>query len=98
MQPAGFGYVPAPYSPSVPSSMARFGRPDVSFPGGIGDLDYGRIPVSGGGHRKTSRKTSRKAIRKAIRKAHRKTRVSRHMTRNHKSKRRMTRRHTSRRH
>lgn len=94
MQPAGFGYVPAPYSPSVPSSMARFGRPDVSFPGGIGDLDYGRIPVSGGGHRKTHRKTSRKAIRKA----HRKTRVSRHMTRNHKSKRRMTRRHTSRRH
>ncbi len=52
MQPAGFGYVPAPYSPSVPSSSARFGHPDVSFPGGIGDLDYGRIPVSGGGRRR----------------------------------------------
>jgi hypothetical protein len=64
MQPAGFGYVPAPYSPSTPSSSARFGHPDVNFPGGIGDLDYGRIPVSGGGRRrkaKSHKAKSRKA-------------------------------------
>ncbi len=72
MQPAGFGYTPAPYTPSMPSSSARFGHPDVTFSGGIGSLDYGRIPTTGGGRRRHQKKTrkGRKARKAAKRNGH----------------------------
>ncbi len=64
MQPAGFGYTPASYTPSTPSSFARFGHPDTTWSGGIGSLDYGRIPITGGKRKATRRSASRKHGRK----------------------------------
>lgn len=63
MSITGFGYTPAAYTPSVPSSSARFGHPDVSFPGGLGDSDFGRIPVSGGGRKRSHRGHKRQTRR-----------------------------------
>jgi hypothetical protein len=61
-----FQYTPSTYTPSMPSPT---GRLDTTFNGGVGSLDYGRIPnkpmgefpisnckMSGGRRRKTGRK------------------------------------------
>ena len=61
-----FQYTPAAYSPSMPSPT---GRLDVTWSGGIGSLDYGRIPISGGARRKSKKRATRRS-----KKARRKTR------------------------
>lgn len=84
MQPVGFGYTPASYSPSTPSSFARFGRPDTTWSGGIGSLDYGRIPITGG-KRKASRRSAKHSRKNN--KSH-KSRTSSKKTRKHTVRRR----------
>jgi len=64
-----FQYTPAAYSPSMPSPT---GRLDVTWSGGIGSLDYGRIPISGGGRRR--RRASHKQTRRRSKTARRRTR------------------------
>jgi hypothetical protein len=61
-----FQYTPSTYTPSMPSPS---GRLDTTFSGGVGSVDYGRIPakpmgewpistckMTGGKRRKTGRK------------------------------------------
>jgi hypothetical protein len=61
-----FQYTPSTYTPSMPSPT---GRLDTTFSGGVGSIDYGRIPnkpmgewpisnckMTGGKRRKTGRK------------------------------------------
>ena len=61
-----FQYTPSTYTPSMPSPS---GRLDTTFNGGVGSVDYGRIPnkpmgewpistckMTGGKRRKTGRK------------------------------------------
>jgi len=63
-----FQYTPAAYSPSTPSPT---GRRDVTWSGGIGTLDAGRIVTQGGarrGKRSSSKKRSSKQYKKTQRK------------------------------
>jgi hypothetical protein len=69
MQVSAFGYTPAAYTPSMPSEFARYGRPDTTWSGGIGSLNAGRIPLTGGKRKHTRRSASRKHGRKHIKKS-----------------------------
>jgi len=69
----------APYERSQPSET---GRLDVSWPGGIGTIDAGKITTTGGGRRRRKHKHTRncKICSKKHRK-HRKTRKSKNQKR-----------------
>ncbi len=79
MQSSPFGYTPAAYTPSMPSDFARYGHPDTTWSGGIGSLNAGRIPLTGGRRRRSSRRsTTRKHGHKhARRSTHRRRTVRR---------------------
>ena len=72
MQVSAFGYTPAAYTPSMPSEFARYGRPDTTWSGGIGSMNAGRIPLTGGKRKHTRRSANRKHSRSASRKHSRK--------------------------
>jgi hypothetical protein len=84
MQVSAFGYTPAAYTPSMPSEFARYGRPDTTWSGGIGSLNAGRIPLTGGKRKATrrsvkhSRKNSRKSRKHARRPTHRRRTARKH--------------------
>ena len=80
MQSSAFGYTPAAYTPSMPSDFARYGRPDTTWSGGIGSLNAGRIPLTGGRRRRSSRRSvkhSRKNGRKHARRSTHRRRTTR---------------------
>jgi len=63
-----FQYTPATYSPSTPSPT---GRLDVTWSGGIGTLDVGRIPIQGGrrrSHKRSHKRRQQKQHKKTQRK------------------------------
>lgn len=64
-----FQYTPAAYSPSTPSPT---GRLDMTWSGGIGTLDVGRIPIQGG--RRRSHKRSKRSKHKQHKRTQRKQR------------------------
>ena len=74
-----FQYTPAAYSPSTPSPT---GRLDVTWSGGIGTLDAGRIVTQGGARRgkrssknnKNNKRSSKKRSSKQYKKTQRKQR------------------------
>ena len=74
MQVSAFGYTPAAYTPSMPSDFARYGRPDTTWSGGIGSMNAGRIPLTGGKRKHTRRSARRSASRKHGRKHSKKSR------------------------
>ena len=74
MQSSAFGYTPAAYTPSMPSDFARYGRPDTTWSGGIGSMNAGRIPLTGGKRKHTRRSARRSASRKHGRKHSKKSR------------------------
>lgn len=73
MQSSAFGYTPAAYTPSMPSDFARYGRPDTTWSGGIGSLNAGRIPLTGGKRKHTRRSANRKHSRKHSKKSRKHT-------------------------
>jgi hypothetical protein len=81
MQSSAFGYTPAPYSPSMPSDFARYGRPDTTWSGGIGSLNAGRIPLTGGRRRRSSRRSSRRSVKHSRKNGRKHTRRSTHRRR-----------------
>jgi hypothetical protein len=74
MQVSAFGYTPAVYTPSMPSDFARYGRPDTTWSGGIGSMNAGRIPLTGGKRKHTRRSARRSASRKHGRRHSKKSR------------------------
>jgi hypothetical protein len=66
----------ADYSPSEPS---KTGRLDVTWSGGVGSIDYGKIATSGGGKRRNAHKKTRKHRKN---KKHNKSRKARHTRKN----------------
>ncbi len=80
MQVSAFGYTPAAYTPSMPSEFARYGRPDTTWSGGIGSLNAGRIPLTGGKRKHTRRASHRSASRKHGRKHSKKSKKTRKHT------------------
>ena len=64
-----FQYTPATYSPSTPSPT---GRLDVTWSGGIGTLDAGRIPIQGG-RRRTHKRSHKRSHKRRQQKQYKKT-------------------------